>query len=311
MKWHKLPVVGNKKKFRAIQINAAQRKGVKVSATLDDVEVILDKKYQVSVDNVDLVNEIRIDQVQATKDMDKLLIERAKQGNFNHADYTKQVNILGERETALSEINETFKGLKYNLEQAQEAKDAIKVKEISREVDKVLNQKHTLMDRVLDQDKKVSDIRRNILDAAKGVESAEGTLAAYRVNYKVIGGLVDAANEQEIMFKYTRSDTMKNLKIQARIADAGESMLDQQKLLDDLSNVSNELNDHIVDLTDYFTRATFEQFQKKTYDPKRLAVKEKEIDGKLRELNQLKMEYAKNRQKMTDVMDAPSYGTHE
>ena len=110
MKWHKLPVVGNKKKFRAIQINAAQRKGVKVSATLDDVEVILDKKYQVSVDNVDLVNEIRIDQVQATKDMDKLLIERAKQGNFNHADYTKQVNILGERETALSEINETFKG---------------------------------------------------------------------------------------------------------------------------------------------------------------------------------------------------------
>jgi hypothetical protein len=171
----------------------------------------------------------------------------------------------------------------------------------------VLDMKYGVLDGKLAADGVVSEIRRKILDSSEGVQSAKGATAASRVNYHAINALIDAYNELEIKYRHALSDMVPVFKIQAGIAVSGKQALEMKEALLRSAAISNRLMNFNSKLVTHLATEVFELTKTPLYDPVKARAVEDRISSYMTQLNQAKIEWAENQQRISEIPNAPHY----
>ena len=226
------------------------------------------------------------------KFLDEQLINRLASGYRGSADISVVDSEIKSLEGELDTVDSALSEKEALLQQAKARGDMTTVQQYANEMQEILGTKYQIMDGKFSLEGTVSDIRRELLESAEGVQSAKGAIAASKVNYKAIGALIDSMNELEVKYKHALSDLIPVFKIQGQIAYHGEDAMRMQRALLKTSEISQKLMEANAQMIEFVAADTFELMKTGLYDPERALATEKKLDEFVTDLNQKKVEWA-------------------
>ncbi len=157
----------------------------------------------------------------------------------------------------------------------------------------------------------VSNIRREILDSAEGVQSSKGAAAASKANYVAINALIDSMSELEIKYKHAMEDMVPVFKIQGKIASASIAASDIKNTLIEVAAKSQQLMEANANLTMHLAAEVFDLLKTPIYDIDKAEAVTQQVQGFMKDLNNQKMEWAENQQRLSAIPEQPHYATHQ
>ncbi len=303
-------MLGYKQKVRDVKLGAFDRKGRTIEILVNKMAEMLQDQYQAAVKGKHNAEGMQLENISHMKYLDRELIDSLRQGYNTGSDMAAAEGELSKLEQELLEIQEVLLGYETDVRSAKSQGDLEAVARLTDEMSKVLDIKHGVLDGKLAAEGIVSDIRRDMLRYAEGVQSAKGAAAASKVNYLAISQLIDSMSELEIKYDFAIRHMMPVFQMQAKITTAGHGALEMRSALEKVASVSNKLLEHNSRLVTILGRETFDMLRTNVYDPEKLASLEEEVRAYQTELSALKKEWAES---VTSVY-APNgahYARHE
>ncbi|MEK6845997.1 MAG: hypothetical protein AABY26_04510, partial [Nanoarchaeota archaeon] len=227
--WYK--VTGRKDKARKIKLDAIGKRGDVIEMLVNKMAEVLGDQYQKAVDGKAQAEALQVENVAHMKNLDSKLISSLKGGTSTGADYAVAEREVAKLETELKEIDGMLAEYERDIRAARTTHDLDKITALSNEMMQVMDIKHGVLDGRLAADGMVSNIRRELLDSAEGVQSAKGAMAASQVNYHAINALTDAMSELEIKYRHAKEDMIRVFKIQGKISAGGAKALELRDTL--------------------------------------------------------------------------------
>lgn len=295
-----IPVLGSEEKRRKVRYAAVERKGNAVETLVNMMADILQKQYEQAKEGKSKVETLQIQNIAHMKYLDKELIRNLKGGKYTVTDMATAEAEVQKLENELIDIEKILGDYDTKMQEAKATGKLEDLTKLTDEATKVLDIKHGVLDGRLAADGVVSNIRREILDSANGVEESRGAIAASKVNYRAISALVDSFTELEIKYRHARDYFIPVFKIQGTVAGMGMDATKLQKTLLQLSEVSGKLMETNAKLVEYVAVETFNLLKTPLYNVERAEAIEAQIKDYMKELNQAKMEWADTAQRLTE-----------
>jgi hypothetical protein len=281
-----------KKKAKRLRFGAATKRDQSVNILIDGMAEILDKQYNKAIQGREAVGELQVQNISHMKFLDEQLISRLASSYRGSADITVVDGEIKSLEGELAAVDSALSEKEALLQQAKAKGDMNSVKQYASEMQEILGAKYQIMDGKFSLEGTVSNIRRELLESAEGVQSAKGATAASKVNYKAIGALIDSMNELEVKYKHALSDLIPVFKIQGQISYHGEDAMRMQRALLRTSEISQKLMEANAQMIEFVATDTFELMKKGLYDPEKALATERKLDEFVKDLNQKKVEWA-------------------
>jgi hypothetical protein len=285
-------VLGKKDKVREIRFNAVNKKNDGLIILINKMSKLIEETHAKAEQGRTYSNQLQVENVTFLKDKDKDLIDRLKTGHYTFSDQAEAEKEIARLEGELKEFDGVLIKYEGEVKAAKAAGDVEQVKKLTDEMTQVLDMKHEVLDGRLAADGVASEIRREILDAAKGVESAKGAIGAAQMNYQAVNLLIDSMNELEIVYRYLMEDMIPVYQMQAKIAATTTGALKMRDIAQRNASISNRLMDTNVKLVKGLAALTFDLLQTQTYDLESIAKKREELKAYTTQLNKLKMDWA-------------------
>lgn len=300
-------VTGRKQKARKIKLDAIGKRGDVIELLVNKMAEVLGDQYQKAVDGKTQAEALQVENVAHMKSLDSKLIGCLKGSTSTGADYAIAEREVAKLETELKEIDGILAEYERDIQAARTTHDLDKITALSNEMMQVMDIKHGVLDGRLAADGVVSNIRRELLDSAEGVQSAKGAMGASQVNYHAINALIDAMSELEIKYRHAKEDMIPVFKIQGRISAGGTKALELRDTLLKMANISQKLMEANAELVKHLATETFELLQTPLYDPERAHAVEEKLKDYMGKLNQMKVEWAENQQRVSEAVQQPHY----
>jgi hypothetical protein len=281
-----------KKKADRLRFHAATKRDDSLSNLVDTMAKVLDKQYNRAIQGREAVEELQITNISHMRFLDEQLIKRLSSGYRGSADIASVDKEIKSLEDEILTVDSSLSEKEALLQQAKTRGDIDTVKKYADEMQEILNAKYQIMDGKLSLEGTVSDIRRELLGSAEGVQSAKGAIAASKVNYKAINALIDSMNEMEIKYKHALSDLIPVFKIQGQIAYHGEELMRMKNALLKTAEISQKLMGANAQMIEFVSRDTYEFMKTGLYDPEIALATEKRLDEYIAKLNKEKVEWA-------------------
>jgi hypothetical protein len=303
--------IGRKGKARQMKIDAAGKKGDALEYMVDRIAEVLGDQYQNAIDGRANAESMQVENVAHMKSLDQKLIDSLKNGLYTSSDMEQAKSEVEKLQTELKDIETVLVDYESQIQVAKESSDLKSVDRLTSEMTQVLDMKYGVLDGKLSADGVVSSIRREILDSAEGVQSAKGAAAASKANYVAINALIDSMSELEIKYKHAMEDMVPVFKIQGKIASAGVAALDIKKTLVEVAAKSQQLMEANAHLTTHLAAEVFDLLKTPIYDVDKAEAVTQQVQGFMKDLNNQKMEWAENQQRLSAIPEQPHYATHQ
>ncbi len=300
-------VRGNKKASRELKIDAARRRGNSIETLVDKMAEVLQDQHQKAISGLGTARGVQTENITHMKRLDKSLISRLREGYVSAADLDQGGQEIKRLESELAEINGTLARYESDVIQARTAGDMKKVHQLTAEMTQVLDIKYGIYDGKLAAEGAVSEMRRTMMEASEGAQSAKGAIAASRVNYQAINAWIDAMTELEFKYRHAKEDFVPVFKIQGKIAAGGRQALDMKDALVRTAAISNRLMEYNVKLVQKLTGEVFDLVKTPLYDADKAMEAESRLRTYLDELNQNKREWAEAQQRISEPIATPHY----
>jgi len=304
-------LVGSKGKARELKLEAAGRRGNAIENLVNKMGEVLNEQYQKAVQAKAQAEALQLENIVHMKRLDHKLISTLRNSYGTGADYTHAEAEVNRLEGELKEIADVLVSYENEVQAAKAAGELDKVSTLTGEMIQVLEIKHGILDGRLATEGMVSEIRRQMLDSAEGLQSAKGAIAASKVNYQAINAWVDAMGELEIKYRHAREDLIPVFKIQGKIAAGGMQALDIRKTLLEVAKISQRLMEANVNLVTHLASETFELLQTPLYDVDKAREVEERITVYMQDLNAQKIAWAEAQKTLTQPVAAPHYARHQ
>lgn len=296
-----------KQKARQVKLDAAGRKGETLVFLVDRMGEVLGDQHQKAVKGREYAQQVQLENVAHAKLMDRTFVERLGASYIGTSDIEEATAELVKLENELNEIDGVLVEYEGKVQQAKVAKDVNEVKRLTGEMTEVLNMKEGVLDGRLSAEGIVSDIRRDFLKSAEGIQSAKGAIAATKVNYQATTLWIDAMNELVFKYEHALHDFVPVFQAQAKIAAGGLEALAMKEALLKASQLSQRLMEANEKLVTKLTSEVFDLVKTPLYDP----IKAKAVEDRLKEyatqLNDSKKQWAEAQQSVAESVSQPHY----
>ncbi len=212
-----------------------------IELVIDAMAEIVTETAQKASEGVAKSKKLQGGVVDHMKYLHEQLIENLCQNNYTGADYAAAVNAVESIMNELGEADKVLEGYEMKINEAREKKDIDEVKRLSVEMDEALQFKYQLLDGQLEADGVASDIKREILDAADGVQTAKCAIAASRVNYEHAKALVDSFAALESKYNHARDMMLEVFRQQGQITTSAKQIIEMKQALQEIAGASQQL----------------------------------------------------------------------
>jgi hypothetical protein len=301
-------------KLDKLQVEAAGRHNEAINTLIDMMADVLGDQYQKAVQGKDLSEKLQVQNVALINRLHDKMTTSLKNSHYTGADLATAESEVEKITSELSDINSIISEYETKINTSRSEGKLDDINKYTEELGQVVDMEKGVLDGKLSADGLVSEIRRNILDATKGVQSAKGAIAASRVNYQAISTLIDSMNELEISYRHAKEDMLPVFRIQGQIATIGMTGMDIKQTLLEVSEISTRLLDVNANLVMALANETYELMKNPIYDIEAAKKVETRIKDYRAKLNQLKMDWVQNNQKISDLaafVEEPHYAKHE
>lgn len=303
--------VGRKARSREMKLEAAGRRGNAIETLVNKMSEVLNDQYQKAVQAKAQAEALQLENIAHMKTLDHKLIATLRSSYGTGADYTQAESELNRLEGELKEISDVLETYQQDVQTAKAASELDKVNTITGEMVQVLEIKNGILDGRLSAQGMVSEIRRQMLDYAEGLQSVKGAQAASRVNYHAINAWIDSMGELEIKYRHARQDMIPVFNIQGKIAAGGMQALELRDTLLQVSKISQRLMEANVNLVTHLATQTFELLQTPLYDVDKAREVEERITAYMQDLNAQKKAWADAQQTLGQSSALPHYAQHK
>lgn len=308
--YYSLPVVGDKNRVRKVKIDAAGRHGNSIAFMVDRMANVLGQQYEAAKNGRKTAEGVKVDVVAHLKKLDRSLIERLTSSYTGSADLAAAEDDVKRLATAQDELTNLLGRYETDIQKAKAVGDVGLVGKLTEEALLIVDKKAGLYDGKLAAEGQVSELMRDMLESAEGVQSAKGAIAASRANYKAVNAWIDAMNELVFKYKHAKEDFIPVFQVQGKIAAGGMQALGLKKTLLEVAGISQRLMEANANLMERLTNEVFDLVKTPLYDVEQARACEARIDHYMEELNQQKKEWAEMQQRFSDLPDAAHYAEH-
>ncbi|MDO8641202.1 MAG: hypothetical protein Q7R33_06620, partial [Nitrosarchaeum sp.] len=243
--------------------------------------------------------------------LDKSLIQRLRDGAYGHADYETSQKEITKLESELKEFDEAFAKYDAKLGEAKVARDMDLYLKITDEVSQLLDMKKEVLNGKLAADQTASEIRRKMLEASEGVQSAKVNAEASKLNYQAIGLWIDSMGELVNKYKHVESDLIPVFKIQSKIAVGTIEALEMKKTLVRIANASQRLMEANEKLVTVLGTETWDLTQNPLYDVDKAQQMTERLKQFHEDLNQQKLDWIDVQSQLSSVKANPHYSAQK
>lgn len=302
---------GKKEAAKGMKIAAAQRRGDALEILVNKMAEVLQDQHQKAIAGREQSKGLQVENVAHIKTLDRKFIECLRGGHYTGADLAAAEIEAKKLETELTDIDDALGAYEKEVNAAKAAGDATKVHDITEKMCEVLDMKYAVLDGKLAAEGVVSEIRRQLLDSAEGVQSTKGATAQSKVNYQAINALIDAMSELEIKYRHALEDMVPVFRIQSKIAATGLGALEVRDTLVKTAKISERLMEANERLVLHLARETFELLKTPLYDTEKAHAAEARIQTAMGELNAQKKAWAEYQQSIESTRTKPHYAKPE
>lgn len=263
-------VLRRKGKIREIRSEALKEKGNGIENLANMMAEVVGTQYEMTKQGVSDGLDVRQAIISEMRRLDRKNIDSLRSGLYTGADEAAAQQEVARLTTELSEIDDVLQQYQADISAARAEGDIPKVNTLSDEVSQVLDLKYSVLDGKLAAEGTVSDIRRAVLDAAEGVQSAQGALAAAQASYEIVEALLDGMYALQIKYKHAQEDMIPQLKIQAVTTTLAKQAIGQNDLLKRLGNISSRLVDANAVGVKYVGRLAADLLKAQIYNPEHM-----------------------------------------
>lgn len=300
-----------KNAVRQIKIEAAGKKGESLVMLVGKMGEVLNDQYQAAQKGLERVKRIQTDNVSHYMKLNRSLVERLGSSYVGTADVTEAENELRKIEGELNEVDGVLAGYENKITAAKQAQNATEVSRLVTEANKVLDIKEGILTGKLAAEGTISDIRRNILSSAEGIQSARGAMKATKVNYAATTLLIDSYHELVFKYEHAMSDFVPVFQGQANIASAGMEAMGMRKVLTDAASISQRLMEANQKLVTQLSSDVFDLVKNPLYDLEKCADLESRLQTHTQELNRIKLQWAENLQRLSESTEVAHLAQHQ
>ncbi len=300
-------VTRQKKKKKEVKLDAIEKRGNALEQMVNRMAEVLEEQHQKAIQGKERAKGIQQENISHMKYLDQELIGHLKGSHYTGSDLTSAEKEVGKLEAEMHEIEQVLMEYQSDIQAAKATQDLDTIERLTEEVSQVLDIKYGILDGKLSADGVVSEIRRDMLDHAEGVQASKGAIAATRVNYQATGALIDAMNELEIKYKHAMSKMVPTFKVQAKIAGMGTQAIALKQTLVKAADISQRLMDFNVKLVTYLASESFDFVKNPIQDIERAKECEYRISSFMKQLNQQKKEFAEAMQMVSELPTTPHY----
>jgi len=299
--------IGRKRKAKAIKRSALRRKGDTIEFLTNLWAEVIDKQYETAERGLELVSGYQEENIGLLKQFDVELVKALKEAVVAGKD---RAIVEHERDKLVAELNELDEALGEKEKEMFDAKakgDLEAVANISAEMTELLDYKHQVLDGRVAADEEVSDVRREILQSAETIQAAKGAVAAAKMHYTAINGLIDSYHELVVKYTNAKEFFIPNFRMASKIAQAGHDALRLRKTLIDSAIVYEKMMNTNRKIVSTLGELTFKLLKTPLIDVE----KTNEINEKLgefyKELQREKDEWTDLQQRMNEAATKVDY----
>jgi len=287
-------LMGAKKRKKAIKLDAATRKGTKISTLTDRIaSVVLEQREEV-LKGKETAKGIQKRTVAHMKHLDTSLVDNLKASYVTTADLAEAQKEVDSLKGEIEDINAVLLEYEGQVNEAKQINDINEVKRLTGEMEQVLVMKRGVLEGHLGAKNVEMEIRREILNAADGVQSAKGAIANTDVTYTVSNSLLDSMHKLEIKYDNFIDHHLEVLKLQGELAAAGELTLEAENALLETAKVNQDLMDVNIMLVTHLAKRTSDLLQTDLADPERAMAAKEELESIVEAINQNDLDWAAN-----------------
>ncbi|MBI2672902.1 hypothetical protein HYX19_01460 [Candidatus Woesearchaeota archaeon] len=299
--------VGKEEKATKVYENAIKRNAENLETLADKIGEILGEQEQKLITGIERTRRLHINNQEHIKTLDRRLIESLRGGIHEGVDLTEAEKELKKLEDELREVTETHNEYESRLNAAKASGNLEDVKKIAGDMDEILKIREDIRNGKLSADGVLSEIRRELLDKAEGVQSAKGAIAASEVNDRLLNASIDFLNELAIKYKHLKEDMIPVFKIQAAIAVTAIGAAEMKKTALEVPELSRRLLNADIDLIIPLAIEVFGLLQKPAYDVEEVRAKEEKLKEAMEKLNEAKKQWANTQQRLEEISSKPHY----
>jgi len=300
-------MTGNKTKVKAIKVDAMGRKSDSMITLVDLIGDVANEILQSAKQGKSRAEQLQTEVVSHMKYLHSEFVKNLSSGNYTGVDEATAQREVDKFKKELSDLDDVIGSYEGKIRTAKTANDLDQVRALAKELDEVYQMQHGVLDGRLAADGVVSEIRRQLLDAAEGAQSAKGAIAASKVNYEAATKLVDIFNEQEIKYRHACDHMLKVFKQQAQVYTATKMASDMKDALLKMSELSNRLMQSNAKMVMQVAEDTFELLQASIYDPDQTRAIREKLEAHTADLNARKKEWAEAQLTGTEGPQEPGY----
>ncbi|MBT5271825.1 hypothetical protein HN695_06655 [Candidatus Woesearchaeota archaeon] len=287
------------KKAESIQLDAIEARGDTLNYIVKSMATIVEEMHQGAITGREKGEAIREDVVTHTKTMHRKLIDMLRGGKYSDADLFTAEREIAQIGQDLDKVEAGLKEYETLIGEAKAADNQPEVKRLTQEALGLLDIKYGILDNELEADKIRSEISRDMVYHAEGVQSTRGAIAASRVNYKIANALIDSFYGLEVKYEHAMSDMIPTFRHQAQLTDLSEAALESRDTLLIIGKASERLMEINVELATHVAAEVLELLETPIYDVEHARMVEEKLTKYMIELNENKKTWADTQTRFT------------
>jgi ElaB/YqjD/DUF883 family membrane-anchored ribosome-binding protein len=281
--------------------SAYERRGNDISEVIDQMGEIMSERWEFSKQAVIKARGLETHSIGHMRAMDQKIIDELKSSYANDAQYAEVLVEIQKLEAELLEFDSVLEAYEAEVKQAKESGDIDKVGALTNEMTQVLDLKYSVLSNAHEAKGEASEIRRQIIDKAKGVESAKGAIAATKVNLATIATLIDSYNMMEIAYRHAISDMLPVFKVQAQIAAYSLQGFDSIDTLLQIADASSKLMEVLPQMATHLLSQSWKLVENPIYNIEKADMALTQIEGWKQQFDAYSLQWAELQQRITNL----------
>lgn len=290
IKWNDL--VGRKEAAKAIRITVATRQGKNIETLVDNMSEVVSAQYQKCIEGRKHTETLLKDVVQHMYNMEKKRVNDMRKAYVDGVSQAEKEQAVRGYQTELDELNSVQKEFESKIQEAKATNNTEEVVKATDELMDLLEIKQEVINGHMAAYQAVSDVRRKLVDAAVGVESATGALGASQVNYETVNGLVDVMFRMEVKYKHMLEAIIPVFKHQGRAAAIALDATSSMDLLQRTADLTQRLMKANADLAVHLGNVTLQWVQTSVYNVDEAMALRDELRSSFEEQRRIEKEWA-------------------
>ncbi len=289
------------KQFKKVWVDASMKRGKTIEDVVERIGQVMEERHQTAIQLISKMRGVESKNIAHIKFLDEEVIRHLREGYTGNASDSELLKAIDGITKDLNDLDATLLDYENKVTEAKTAGQVDAVKKLIDEMTGVLNIKHEVMEGKRASDSALAELRRDLLDHAKGSEAAKSAIASSLVNYNVILTMLDSFYEQEIMFRYIKMYSLDVFRIQGQIAAGLQEGFKNKDVIKQYAEITAKLMELLPKMAAHLDIQTWDQFTTPIYDIDKANEIRLAEEARRKEFGELKMQYVELNQKATDI----------